>query len=141
MKRRELLTCSVSAGVAVAGCLGTDDGADSSAHVVSVSEHGYEPRELSVDVGATVTWVNENSTVASHHTVTSDPFLEESANWSFDEELSEEGDDVSYTFEEEGLYTYVGTIRGADCMCGLVEVGGVSHGDPLPCSPVRGGGC
>jgi len=85
--------------------------------------------------------VNENSSILSKHTVTSEPFLEESAAWEFDEELEEEGEEVSYTFEEEGLYTYVGTIKGKDCMCGLVAVGDASYGDPLPCSPVAGGGC
>lgn len=108
---------------------------------MAVTRTGYDPRNLSVDVGTTVTGVNENSTVVPRHTVTSDPFLDESAAWSFDEELAEEGDEASYTFEEEGLYTYVGTAKGESCMCGVVAVGDASYDDPLPCSPVAGGGC
>lgn len=63
------------------------------------------------------------------------------ADWEFDERLEEEGDEVASTFEEEGPFTYVGTVKGEDCMCGVVAVGDASDDDPLPCSPVRGGGC
>lgn len=141
MKRRELLEISVAAGVALTGCLGGSDSDGSSDPVVEVTETGYEPRKLSIDVGTTATWVNENSTVFPDHTVTSRQFLDESSNWSFDEELPEEGAEVSYSFDAAGLYTYVGTVRGEDCMCGLVAVGDVSYGDPLPCSSVTGDGC
>lgn len=141
MKRRDVLAASVAAGVALTGCQGGSDSDGSSDPVVAVTETGYEPRKLSVDVGTTVTWVNENSTAFQEHTVTSRAFLEASADWTFDEELPEEGAEVSYTFDAAGLYTYVGTIRGEDCMCGLVAVGDASYDDPLPCSPVKGGGC
>jgi len=141
IKRRELLGLGVAAGVALTGCLGDGDSESSNDPVVSVSETRYNPRNLSVAVETTVTWVNDNSTIIPQHTVRSKPFLEESADWNFDEELSEEGDEVSYTFETEGLYTYVDTDKGEDCMCGLIAVGDVSYDDPLPCSPVVGGGC
>lgn len=141
LKRRELLGVGVATSVALTGCLGSGESEGSNDPVISVSETGYNPRKLSVAVGTTVTWVNENSTMFAEHTVTSKPFLEESADWNFDEELPEEGDEVSYTFETEGLYTYVGTVKGEDCMCGLIAVGDVSYEEPLPCSPVAGGGC
>lgn len=141
MKRREAIRLSVVTGAALSGCLGNGSAGESSEPRVSVTKRGYDPRNLSVDGGATVTWVNENSTPLPEHTVTSEPFLERSAEWSFDEKLEEEGDEVSYTFEEDGLYTYVGTVKGESCMCGLVAVGDASYGDPLPCAPVAGGGC
>lgn len=108
---------------------------------MAVTRTGYDPRNLSVDAGTTVTWVNENSTILPEHTVTSEPILDRSAEWSFDVTLAEEGDEASYTFEEPGLYTYVGTVKGEDCMCGVVAVGDASYDDPLPCSRIRGGGC
>lgn len=142
MKRRDVLAAGVASSVALTGCVGgsdsDSDGSDDP--VVAVSETGYDPRKLSVDVGTTVTWMNENSTAFQEHTVTSQGFLADSAEWSFDEELPEEGAEASYTFDAEGLYTYVGTVRGEDCMCGLVAVGDASYGDPLPCSPAMGGG-
>lgn len=138
MKRREVLALSASIGTAMAGCLSGDRSANST---VKVSETGYMPRKLSVDVGTTVTWTNENRTILSKHTVTSKQLFERAAEWNFDEVLAEEGDEVSYTFEREGLYSYVGTIKGEDCMCGVIEVGDVSYDDPLPCSSVGGGGC
>lgn len=141
MKRRDVLELSVLGGALLAGCTSSGDSGEESEPVVSVSPRGYDPRNLSVDVGTTVTWRNDNSSVLPRHTVTSKPFLDESAEWDFDEELEEEGDEVSYTFEEEGLYTYVGTVKGEDCMCGVVAVGDASYDDPLPCSAVAGGGC
>jgi hypothetical protein len=35
---------------------------------------------------------------------------------------------------------YVGTNSGEDCMCGLVAVD-EEYDQPLPCSPIQGGGC
>lgn len=125
----------------LSGCLRNGRSEESSSSRVSVTDRGYDPRKLSVDAGTTVTWVNENSTPLPEHTVTSKPFLEGSAEWSFDEQLEEEGDKVSYTFEEPGLYTYVGTVKGENCMCGLVGVSDASYDDPLPCSSVAGGSC
>lgn len=146
MNRRTVLALGAGAVVPIAGCLGDTGGSESNGNTVEkntveVSEMGYKPRKLSIDVGATVTWVNENSTVVPAHTVTSKQIIKGAEEWSLDERLEESGDTVSHTFEEAGLYTYVGTIKGEDCMCGLVAVGDASYGDPLPCSPVRGGGC
>lgn len=139
MNRRDVLRLSGAAGAALTGCLG--GGGGEREPVVSVSRMGFVPQNISVETGATVTWVNENETVLPRHTVTSDPFLDRSAEWSFDAELAEEGDEASYTFEEDGLYTYVDAVSENDCRCGLVAVGDASYDDPLPCSPVVGGGC
>ena len=141
MKRREVLSLTAGAGVALAGCLGDGNSAVDRDPTVSVSGMGYDPRNLSIDVGETVTWVNENSTILPQHTVTSKSLFDGATEWEFDERLEAEGDEVSYTFEQEGLYTYVGEIKGEDCMCGVVAVGDVSYDDPLTCSPIRGGGC
>lgn len=141
MKRRELLALSAVAGAAIAGCLGGGDSSNPDDPTVSVSGMGYEPRNLSVDVGTTVTWVNENETILPEHTVTSSKLFDEAADWEFDERLEEKGDEASHTFERDGLFTYVGTIKGEDCMCGVVAVGDASYDDPLPCDPVAGGGC
>lgn len=139
--RRRALGLAAAAGSALAGCAGGDTTSEGDDPTVSVTRLGYDPRNLSVDVGTTVTWVNENGTILPKHTVTSKPFLDRSAEWSFDATLAEEGDEASYTFEEAGLYTYVGTVKGESCMCGVVAVGDASYDEPLPCSPVTGGGC
>ena len=141
MHRREVLRLASLTGVALAGCLGSDGGDQPREPVVSVGPRGYDPRKLSVDVGTTVRWVNENTTVLPRHTVTSRAFLDESTEWSFDAELPGEGAEATYTFERTGLFTYVGTIKGKHCMCGLVAVGDASYDDPLPCSPVEGEMC
>lgn len=55
MKRRDVLALSVAVSAAVAGRLGNDGSSTSSDPTVSVSGTGYDPRNLSVDVGTTVT--------------------------------------------------------------------------------------
>jgi len=137
MKRREVLGLAVSTGAVLTGCLGGGDGGDGGC-VVSVMDMGFTPRNLSVEAGTTVTWVNENMTIVPEHTVTSEPILECSDEWSFDAELPEEGDEATHTFESDGLYTYVD--RYDDDHCGLVAVGDASYGKPLPCAPAGGGG-
>jgi plastocyanin len=139
MKRRDFLASSVGAGVVLAGCSG-GSGQGTDIPTVRILENRYDPRVLSVAAGTTVTWVNSDETVVPHHTVTSDPFLDDSAAWEFDEKVTENGEEVSYTFEDPGLYTYTGEIVGEDCMCGLVAVD-TEYDDALPCSQIRGNRC
>lgn len=139
MDRRTFLRAAAVALPSIAGC--SSGSTTSSDPTVSVSGMGYRPRKLSIEVGETVTWVNENQTILPKHTVTAKQIHEDAVEWQFDKTLEKKGDEVSYTFEEPGIYTYVGTVKGEKCMCGAVLVGDVSLNDPLPCSPVRGGGC
>lgn len=143
MKRREILAIGGAVLSMGAGCADGDGGdTPRSGEVeISVDGMGYHPRKMAVEVGTTVTWINENETILPAHTVTSKKLFAEASEWEFDERLEEAGDTVSYTFEATGLYSYVGTIKGEDCMCGLVTVGDVSYDEALPCSSVRGGGC
>lgn len=143
MKRRTLLAGAATAATPLlAGCGGGGDGGDDGSEpVISVSSTGYDPRKEYVDPGTTVTWVNENTSALSGHTVTAKQIVDGAEEWEFDERLSREGDEVSYTFEESGIYTYVGTVKGEDCMCGAILVGDADYGEPMPCTFARGGGC
>ena len=69
------------------------------------ADNAYDPREVTVPVGTTVRWVNQD-TVA--HTVTSgvsDGTVGE-ADGLFDSSFLEEGDTFTYTFDEAGEFPY-----------------------------------
>jgi plastocyanin len=70
----------------------------------------YNPNPLVVTVGATVTWINNDSNI---HTATS-------RNGIFNSEVVIEGQTFSHTFESEGEYQYFCDIHPG--MLGTVEV-------------------
>lgn len=86
----------------------TDDDADDDADaaeaddggaggdVVAMTFFNFAPDVLTVPVGTTVTWVNEDTVL---HTATAD-------DGSFDVETPGEGDEGSHTFDEAGEFTY-----------------------------------
>lgn len=76
----------------------------------------YTPQQLSVDVGATVTWINKDGVA---HTVTSAEGLFDSGNISA-------GGTYEYTFDSTGTYNYGCTIHPG--MSGSITVGS-SSGD------------
>lgn len=76
---------------------------------VEIRNYTYAPQKLSVPVGTTVTWVQDDSTV---HTVT-DPGV-------FDSGSLSRGQRYSYTFRTPGSYGYRCTIHPS--MRGTVTV-------------------
>jgi len=74
----------------------------------------YNPQQLSVDIGATVTWINKDGV---DHTVTSGEGLFDSGNISA-------GGTFEYTFDSAGTYNYGCTIHPD--MSGSINVGSSS---------------
>ncbi|MFB6217930.1 MAG: hypothetical protein ABEH77_01940, partial [Halobacteriaceae archaeon] len=91
MDRRELLRRAAAVAVpAVAGCGG------GGSPTVNVDGFNFNPNELSVAAGTTVTWRNEEPD--EDHTVTSTRFTDGAASWSMDAELPSGGGTASHTF-------------------------------------------
>ncbi|TGC10757.1 hypothetical protein CUN85_04155 [Methanolobus halotolerans] len=64
--------------------------------VVIIDEDGFNPSEIEISVGETVTWINQDDSV---HTVTGDALA-------FDSGELAEGESYSYTFDEAGTFEY-----------------------------------
>lgn len=142
MERRRFL--AVSTGLVaplVAGCLGGEDGngGGSGDQVARTSDiamvaNQFDPRNVHVSAGTTVTWTNEDGTA---HTVTS-----ASDNWSYDEQVSG-SDEAAFTFEDSGVYDVYCTFHGSADLTGMsmkVGVGDATIEEPLGGSGGGGGG-
>lgn len=136
MERRRFLTAAASAAVAtISGCTGgSDGGGGESASVeetseVSLTGSQFQPRNIHVDAGTTVTWTNDDS---FDHTVTS-----ASDNWSKDTNVAG-GEQTTHTFEESGVYDVYCTIHGSSDLSRMSMKVGV--GDATIESPLGGGG-
>ncbi len=79
---------------------------------VTMAGFAYDPVELTVDAGTTVTWVNGESV---RHTVTAD-------DDSFDSGDMQEGDTFSMTFDEPGEYPYYCVYHGGPDGVGMAGV-------------------
>ncbi|WP_248515467.1 cupredoxin domain-containing protein [Salinarchaeum laminariae] len=139
--RRELIgrlgAGSVAAiGVAVAGCMGGDDGGGGGdGNTVTMGTREFQPSSLTVETGATVTWEND-STVG--HTVTAyDDGIPEGAAYfasgGFDSEedarngftsggLIESDQSFEHTFETAGTYEYFCIPHEGQGMTGTITV-------------------
>jgi plastocyanin len=117
-----------AAGLAVAGTAGlagcSGGGSESNGNTVLVGPENqlvYEPAELTVTVGDTVTWVWESDT---HNVVPSSQ--PDSANWSGteggDDQLYDQGHEYSYTFETAGTYEFYCTPHESAGMTGTITV-------------------
>lgn len=103
MKR--LLTPFLVVVLALSACGGGDDatqdgddGVEPGDGTTVVMENiGFEPAELTVEVGETVTWVNNDAGLI--HTVTAE-------DGTFDSGQITENEEFSYTFEEPGTHPY-----------------------------------
>jgi plastocyanin len=91
------------------------EGGEAGGDAVAIAGFAYEPGDLEVEVGATVTFTNEDT---ADHTATS----QEDAPVAFDTEDLGEGDAADVTFDEEGEYRYFCSIH--DYMEGTVRVVG-----------------
>jgi plastocyanin len=79
----------------------TECPAEEAANEVEIYDFEFEPADLSVAVGTTVTWVNEGP---SDHTVTAD-------DGSFDSGTITAGSSFANTFDTAGTFTYHCTIH------------------------------
>lgn len=87
----------------LSGCGSSSDtsaGAGASAsNSVTIQNFAFSPATLSVKVGTTVTWTNQDSTT---HTATSDP----GTPASFDSGNIAQGKSATFTFQQAGTYSY-----------------------------------
>jgi plastocyanin len=90
------------------------DGAVATDEVVARNIN-FEPADIEVEAGTTVTWVNEDIV---NHTVTSGPAGD--PDGMFDEPLQSDGDDVTVTFDEAGTFAYYCDLHRS--MIGTVTV-------------------
>jgi plastocyanin len=77
------------------------DGDAAATDTVRVRDIDFDPADIEVTAGTTVTWVNED---VVDHTVTSGPAGD--PDGLFDEELASEGEDATVTFGEAGTFVY-----------------------------------
>ena len=98
---------------------GGDDGTQAtpatspaSGEAVGISGNTFSPATLTVAVGSTVTWTNED---AVPHTVTSTdgPGVDAAVTDTFDSGDLGQGDTFSFTFDEAGTYDYECTIHAS----------------------------
>lgn len=61
---------------------------------VSIANNAFQPSTLTIELGTTVTWTNNQST--AHNVIFAD----------FSSPLMEEGETYSYKFDKAGTYTY-----------------------------------
>ena len=72
------------------------------AAVQQIGQIYYDPQDITVSVGATVLWINEDETI---HTVTSGT-PEEGTSGVFDSGIMDAGSTFEYTFDSSGRYDY-----------------------------------
>jgi plastocyanin len=99
----------------------TSAGAQSNQQTVSIRDFSFEPAQLSVEPGTTVTWTNEGN---EPHTVTAD-------NGLFDSGVLYPGDSYSVQFDGMGTVSYYCTLHPS--LTGGITVGG---GTPVLEQPV-----
>jgi plastocyanin len=69
---------------------------------ITLSNFAFDPSSLTVKVGTTVTWTNQDS--ASHNVVAD--------NEEFKSDTLSKGDTFSFTFTKEGTYAYYCSFHG-----------------------------
>lgn len=132
MRRRSYLTLMASTGLAVTGCLGSEESASKEdvAETVLVRRDGFDPRTISIDVGEGVEWENQDSET---HTVVARKYHADATEWEFEAKLKAEESDF-FVFDAEGIYDYVCRIHTDLYECGSVFVGDVDETEEhLPC--------
>jgi plastocyanin len=80
---------------------GSTTGPDFKPAAVTIENLAFSPASLTVPIGTTVTWTNNDATA---HTVTSKTGL-------FDSGIMNRGDTFSYTFNDQGVFEYHCTIH------------------------------
>jgi len=138
MRRRQYLAAAAGlVSASIAGCSGGGNGngsPDVETNEVSMTGSQFDPRNIQVAAGATVTWSNEDSTA---HTVTA-----ASDNWTFDTEVSG-GGTAEFTFEDAGVYDVYCRFHGAADLSGMsmkIAVGDATIAAPLGSDEEEPGG-
>lgn len=139
VQRRTFLSGIVTGGLSlVAGCTGGSNpggsGPVEETSSVSMTGSQFDPRNIRVDSGTTVTWTNDDN---FEHTVTG-----ASDNWSKDTSVPG-GEQTTHTFEESGVYEVYCSIHGGPDMSGMsmkVGVGDATIDEPLGGGSSGGGG-
>lgn len=125
MRRRTPLAALAVLGLLLGACSdGSTTGSAADAPTgtedvaVEIDDFAYDPESVEVAAGTTVTWSNEDAT---RHTVTagSEDAPDPEA---FDLEVDEQGQTVSFTFDEPGTYAYYCVLH--PFMEGTIEVTG-----------------
>src|SRR5829696_4563345 len=88
---------------------------------VSIQDFSFDPGQITVAPGTTVTWTNEGP---SPHTTTAD-------DGSWDSGTLQQGEDFSFTFDEPGTYTYHCSIH-PDMTASVKVSGGGGGGGTTP---------
>ncbi|MBX0325411.1 cupredoxin domain-containing protein [Halomicroarcula sp. F13] len=114
------MTCGAVAGV-LAGCASGGDGGESSVEDttdVTMVDSQFDPRNVHVEAGATVSWTNEDGDA---HTVTS-----ASDNWDADVEVPG-GETATHTFDGDGVYDVYCRFHGSSDLTGMSMKVGVGE--------------
>ncbi len=82
-------------GMVLVGCNGSDGVPVGVENQVLIKDYKFTPQDITVKVGTTVTWVNEDSVI---HTVEGSGM--DSGNMS-------KGDEFTFTFDEVGVFDYI----------------------------------
>lgn len=132
------LSVAALAAVAATGMLlvGVAFAAD---HAVSIVDRTYEPAQVTVSVGDTVTWTVTKS-IGEPHSVTSGKVGEPNAGSVFDSgiaSLTNDGQTYQHTFDKPGEVDYFCTVHGA-AMSGKVTVLAPGQSPPAAEPPTEG---
>ena len=78
--------------ILISGCT---QQSNSSSTTISIKDFSFNPKNINIKAGTTITWINEDSLI---HDITIDSGL-------FNQDL-EPGEEFSFTFDEPGIYKY-----------------------------------
>ncbi len=127
-KRTRRLTLGAGAILAIALAAAPALAAD---HAVSIVGTKFEPAQLTIAVGDTVTWTVTES-IGEQHTVTSGKLNDTDTGTAFDSgtaSLQDDGETFEHTFDTAGIYDYLCRIHPVD-MTGQLTV--VEPGQSAP---------
>ena len=112
-------------------------------HAVSIVDKSFDPKDITIAAGDTVTWTVTKS-IGEPHSVTSGKVGDADAGSKFDSgiTLKDDGQTFQQTFDTPGTYDYFCTVHSAE-MTGVITVeasgesaapSGAASGEPSPSS-------
>jgi plastocyanin len=126
---------------------GSGGPAASGANEIQIIQKTFQPANLTIHVGDTVTWTVTQA-IADPHSVTSGNYKDQSTWTTFDSgiKLKNNGDSFKFTFTTAGTYPYFCQVH-PDTMSGVITVedvngsagGGESGGIPVENKLIAGG--
>ncbi len=124
-----VLTLLAAASAGLVG-LAAPGSASPTTHIVNIVEFAYSPSTVTVNVGDTVTWVHDSSSVP-HSVTADDASFDSSPNCSFADEGACLGPNAKYshTFTQPGTFHYQCRIHGSE-MTGVVIVKSATTSTP-----------